>query len=124
MKKVFDIVYNAQSAALKAARPGVACEDVDAAARKVIAAAGTDRTTNSSRIAWDTAWAWTDTSGHILVRGNKLKLAPGMVFSDEPGFTCAANSECAWKTTCTSLKTAPSCSRRRARRSRIRFGHR
>jgi Xaa-Pro dipeptidase len=40
MKKVFDIVYNAQSAALKAARPGVACEDVDAAGRKVIAAAG------------------------------------------------------------------------------------
>src|SRR5207302_9386316 len=29
MKKVFDIVYNAQSAALKAARPGVACESVD-----------------------------------------------------------------------------------------------
>src|SRR5439155_20277928 len=40
MKKVFDIVYRAQSAALKAARPGVPCENVDAAARKIISDAG------------------------------------------------------------------------------------
>ena len=40
MKKVFDIVHQAQSTALKTARPGVRCGDVDAAARKVITDAG------------------------------------------------------------------------------------
>ena len=36
MKAVFEIELRAQSAALQAARPGVACQAVDAAARKVI----------------------------------------------------------------------------------------
>src|SRR5262245_45203382 len=36
MKKVFDIVHQAQTAALKAAKPGVALESIDAAARKVV----------------------------------------------------------------------------------------
>src|SRR5712664_4572339 len=40
MKQVFDIVHKAQSAALAAARPGVPCQAVDAAARKVIVDAG------------------------------------------------------------------------------------
>ena len=40
MKQVFDIEHQAQTAALKAARPGVPCEAVDAAARKVIVDAG------------------------------------------------------------------------------------
>jgi Xaa-Pro dipeptidase len=85
MKKVFDIVYNAQSAALKAARPGVACEDVDAAARKVIAGAGfgSNYEQFTHRVGHGMGM-----DGHewpYLVRGNKLKLAPGMVFSDEPG---------------------------------------
>lgn len=40
MKRVFDIEFKAQSAALAAARPGVACGAVDAAARKVIEDAG------------------------------------------------------------------------------------
>ena len=40
MKKVFEAVYRAQTAALKAARPGVECQAVDAAARKVISDAG------------------------------------------------------------------------------------
>ena len=35
-KHVFDIVHRAQRAALDAARPGVPCQAVDAAARKVI----------------------------------------------------------------------------------------
>jgi Xaa-Pro dipeptidase len=39
-KKVFDIVKAAQTAALKAARPGVVTGEVDAAARKVIVDAG------------------------------------------------------------------------------------
>src|SRR3989475_7494733 len=40
MKKVFDIVHQAQTAALKAARPGVPLEAIDAAARKVVVDAG------------------------------------------------------------------------------------
>ena len=36
MKQVFEIVHRAQTAALKTARPGVECQAVDAAARKVI----------------------------------------------------------------------------------------
>ena len=40
MRKVFDIVHRAQSAARQQARPGVEAQSVDAAARKVIADAG------------------------------------------------------------------------------------
>ncbi|MDQ2842831.1 MAG: Xaa-Pro peptidase family protein, partial [Acidobacteriota bacterium] len=40
MKRVFDAVHHAQKAALAAARPGVECQAVDAAARKVVTDAG------------------------------------------------------------------------------------
>src|SRR5581483_7105336 len=40
MKKVFEIVHQAQTAALKAAKPGVTLDSIDAAARKVIVDAG------------------------------------------------------------------------------------
>ena len=40
MRRTFDFVHQAQSAALAAARPGVEAQSVDAAARKVIDAAG------------------------------------------------------------------------------------
>ena len=43
MKQVFEIVHRAQTAALKTARPGVECQAVDAAARKVISDAGYGR---------------------------------------------------------------------------------
>ncbi|HEY3135327.1 MAG TPA: Xaa-Pro peptidase family protein [Blastocatellia bacterium] len=83
--KVFDIVKGAQSAALKAARPGVACEDVDAAARKVIidAGFGPDYKYFTHRVGHGIGMdghEWT-----YLVRGNKTKLETGMTFSDEPG---------------------------------------
>ncbi|HMK28790.1 MAG TPA: Xaa-Pro peptidase family protein [Terriglobales bacterium] len=85
MKRNFEIVYRAQQAALAAAQPGAGCEAVDAAARKVIGDAGygpgykyfTHRLGHG--IGMD---------GHewpYLVRGNKLPLAVGMTFSDEPG---------------------------------------
>src|ERR1051325_7179679 len=85
MKKVFDIVHRAQSAALAAARPGIACQDVDAAARKVVAEAGYGPNYNyfTHRVGHGMGM-----DGHewpYLVRGNALKLAPHMVFSDEPG---------------------------------------
>jgi Xaa-Pro dipeptidase len=85
MRKVFDIELRAQTAALKAARPGLPCEAVDAAARKVIEDAGygpgykyfTHRVGHGMGM-----------DGHewpYLVKGNTLPLAPGMTFSDEPG---------------------------------------
>lgn len=85
MKDVFEIEFAAQSAALAAAKPGVPCEAVDAAARKLIADAGfgpgykffTHRVGHGMGM-----------DGHewpYLVKGNTLPLAPGMVFSDEPG---------------------------------------
>ena len=85
MKDVFEIEFRAQSAALAAARPGVACESVDAAARRVIVDAGfgpgykffTHRVGHGMGM-----------DGHewpYLVKGNTLPLQPGMVFSDEPG---------------------------------------
>ena len=85
MRRVFDIVHQAQSAALKTARPGVAAGDVDAAARNVITAAGygPDYKYFTHRVGHGIGM-----DGHewpYLVRGNKLLLAPNMTFSDEPG---------------------------------------
>jgi Xaa-Pro dipeptidase len=83
--KVWEVVKRAQAAALKAARPGVACEDVDAAARQVIidAGYGPDYKYFTHRVGHGIGMdghEWT-----YLVRGNKTKLEPGMTFSDEPG---------------------------------------
>lgn len=85
MKKIFDIVYRAQSAALATARPGVACEAVDAAARNVVTDAGygpgfkyfTHRVGHGMGL-----------DGHewpYLVLGNATLLRANMIFSDEPG---------------------------------------
>ena len=91
MKKVFDIVHQAQTAALKAARPGVALESVDAAARKVIVDAGYGPGFKyfSHRVGHGMGM-----DGHewpYLVKNNMfgwekaVPAQPGMVFSDEPG---------------------------------------
>lgn len=85
MKKVFDIVHTAQSTALATAKPGVAAETVDAAARKVIedAGFGPDYRFFGHRVGHGIGM-----DGHewpYLVRGDKIALAPGMCFSDEPG---------------------------------------
>ncbi|HEY4931898.1 MAG TPA: Xaa-Pro peptidase family protein [Terriglobales bacterium] len=85
MNQIFEIVYRAQSAALAAARPGVACETVDAAARKVVIDAGygpgfkyfTHRVGHGMGL-----------DGHewpYLVPGNATLVRANMVFSDEPG---------------------------------------
>ncbi len=91
MQSVFDVVRRAQSAALGAARPGVAAADVDAAARKVIVDAG-----------YGPGFAYfTHRLGHgigldehewpYFVRNNMFgwdlapRLKPGMTLSDEPG---------------------------------------
>jgi Xaa-Pro dipeptidase len=91
MKSVFDVVQRAQSAALKAARPGVQTADVDAAARKVIVDGGygpgfkyfTHRVGHG--IGMDMhEWPY-------FVRNNMFgwdlnpRLEAGMTLSDEPG---------------------------------------
>jgi Xaa-Pro dipeptidase len=85
MNKVFDIVHRAQSAALAAARPGVECGAVDAAARKVITDAGygPDYKYFSHRLGHGIGmdmheWPY-------LVRGNTTKLQPNIATSNEPG---------------------------------------
>jgi len=85
MKKVFEIVHRAQSAALATARPGVECGAADAAARKVITDAGygPDYKFFGHRVGHGMGM-----DGHewpYLVRGNATRLAPNMTFSDEPG---------------------------------------
>jgi Xaa-Pro dipeptidase len=85
MKSVFDIVLRAQSAALAAARPGVECGSVDAAARKVIVDAGygPDYKYFTHRLGHGLGM-----DGHewpYLVRGNATKLQPNMTTSNEPG---------------------------------------
>jgi Xaa-Pro aminopeptidase len=81
-RHLFDVLYGAQAAGTDAARAGVACEAVDAAARRVIDAEGYGE-------------AFFHRTGHgigleghedpYLVAGNHLPLRPGMAFSIEPG---------------------------------------
>jgi Xaa-Pro dipeptidase len=84
-RRIWDLVRKAQKAAFEAARPGVECQAVDAAARKVIDDSG-----------FGPGYArFTHRLGHgigldghewpYMVRGNTTKLAPGMTFTDEPG---------------------------------------
>jgi Xaa-Pro dipeptidase len=85
MNTVFDIVHQAQAAALAAARPGVECGVVDAAARKVITGAGygPDYKYFTHRLGHGMGM-----DGHewpYLVRGNTTKLQPHMTTSNEPG---------------------------------------
>ncbi len=85
MRRVFEIERKAQDAALAAAKPGVPCENVDAAARKVIVDAGygPDYRYFTHRVGHGIGMDWHEWP--YLVRGNKVPLAPGMTFSDEPG---------------------------------------
>ncbi len=85
MKQVFDIVHRAQSAALAAAKPGVECGAVDAAARKVITDAGygPDYKYFTHRVGHGLGM-----DGHewpYLVRGNATKLVANVTTSNEPG---------------------------------------
>ena len=85
MKKVFDIVLHAQSAALAAAHPGTECGSIDAAARKVVTDAGygPDYKYFTHRLGHGLGM-----DGHewpYLVRGNPTKLQANMTTSNEPG---------------------------------------
>ena len=85
MKRVFETVKKAQKAALNAAKPGVSCQSVDAAARKIVDDAGfgpgylhfTHRLGHGIGL-----------DGHewpYLVKGNTQLLEANMTTSDEPG---------------------------------------
>ena len=85
MKKVFEIEYRAQSAALAAAKSGVPAEDVDRAARSIIedAGYGPGYTYFTHRVGHGIGM-----DGHewpYLVKGNTVPLKVGNTFSDEPG---------------------------------------
>ncbi len=82
MREIYTVVQAANAAGRAAVRPGARCEDVDAATRAVIEAAGYGKYFNHR-------------AGHglgleiheppYMVRGNKQVLEPGMVFTIEPG---------------------------------------
>jgi len=85
MRQVFDIEFEAQTAAWNAAGPGVPAEDVDAAARKVIedGGFGPGYTYFTHRVGHGIGM-----DGHewpYLVKGNREPLVAGNSFSDEPG---------------------------------------
>jgi Xaa-Pro dipeptidase len=85
-RRVWDIEKRAQAAAFAAVRPGVPCEDVDAAARAVLEAAGFGPDYELPGLPHRTGHG-IGLSIHeapYLVRGDKTPLAPGMCFSDEP----------------------------------------
>jgi Xaa-Pro dipeptidase len=85
MRKVFDIVFRAQTAALQTAKPGTECQAVDAAARKVIVDAGygPDYTYFGHRLGH--GMGMDEHEWPYLVRGNSLAMQSNMMFSDEPG---------------------------------------
>jgi Xaa-Pro dipeptidase len=84
--EVWNIEKQAQDAAFAAMKIGATCESVDAAARAVIEKAGFGKNYGLPGLPHRTGHGiglegheWTN-----FVRGNKIKLAPGMCFSDEP----------------------------------------
>jgi Xaa-Pro aminopeptidase len=82
VRDVYEVLQEAQEAGVRAATIGTACEDVDAAARRVIASAGYgDRFVH--RVGHGIG-----TEAHedpYMVSGNALALVPGHAFSVEPG---------------------------------------
>ena len=81
-RAIFTVLEEAQAAAVEAVRPGVAAQDIDRTARKVIEGAGYGK-------------YFIHRTGHgigleahehpYLVEGNDLQLESGMTFSIEPG---------------------------------------
>lgn len=85
-RDIWNLERKAQNAALEAAKVGVSCEDVDAAARKVITDAGFGPNYEVPGLPHRTGHG-IGLDGHEwvnLVRGEKTPLRPGMCFSNEP----------------------------------------
>ena len=83
-QRAWQVVHDAQSAALEMTRPGVRAGDVDAAARQVVAAAGfdPDYAVFTHRLGHGIGMEVHE--GPYLVRGNDHRLAPGNCMSNEP----------------------------------------
>jgi Xaa-Pro dipeptidase len=85
-RRVWEVEKRAQAAAFATVKPGVPCEDIDAAARAVLEAAGFGPDYELPGLPHRTGHG-IGLSIHeapYLVRGDKTPLAPGMCFSDEP----------------------------------------
>ena len=81
-RKVFEIVKRAQQAGFEAVRPGVACQEIDRAARKVITDAGYGEYF-IHRVGHGIGL--TTHEPPYMVEGEKHLIEPGMCFSIEPG---------------------------------------
>jgi Xaa-Pro dipeptidase len=84
-RQVWDLVRRAQQAAFDAARPGVECQTVDAAARKVIEGGGFGP---GYRYFTHRLGHGIGLDGHewpYMVHGSTTRLVPGVTFTDEPG---------------------------------------
>lgn len=84
-RRLWELVRRAQQAAFDSARPGVTCEAVDAAARRVIEDGGFGP---GYRYLTHRLGHGIGLDGHeapYMVRGNATKLQAGMTFTDEPG---------------------------------------
>ncbi|MDL5204452.1 aminopeptidase P family protein [Streptomyces sp. ALI-76-A] len=81
-RRVHDLVRAAQEAGFRAVRPGVACQEVDRAARAVIADAG-----YGDRFIHRTGHGIGVTTHEppYMIEGEEQLLVPGMCFSVEPG---------------------------------------
>ena len=79
---VHEIVRLAQQAGVEAVRPGVACQEIDRAARKVITDAG-----DGKRFIHRTGHGIGTTTHEppYMIEGEEQPLVPGMCFSVEPG---------------------------------------
>ncbi|MER7251713.1 aminopeptidase P family protein [Kribbella sp. NPDC000426] len=85
-REVHEIVRSAQQAGVEAVRPGVACQEIDRAARKVITDAG-----YGERFIHRTGHGIGTTTHEppYMIEGEEQPLVPGMCFSVEPGIYLA-----------------------------------
>ena len=81
-REVFEIVKRAQQAGFEAVRPGVACQEIDRAARKVITDAGYGEYF-IHRVGHGIGL--TTHEPPYMVEGEEHPIKPGMCFSIEPG---------------------------------------
>lgn len=86
LREVHEVVRQAQQAGVEAVRPGVACQEVDRAARKVITDAG-----YGERFIHRTGHGIGTTTHEppYMIEGEEQPLVPGMCFSVEPGIYLA-----------------------------------